>query len=558
VDLKQTGGPLGALAVLARADPSLPGPETWTSLTDAEGRYQIRSIKPGANYVLAADHDLWAAVEVPVVVPPEGELVEDIVLVGGYLVHGYVMDNTGSPVVGAELTLMPLMEAQLRPFDPTVPRETTLVDETGRYRFEHVSAGMRALTVRAKGYGTKTAPNVSVGGSPDDPIEQDFRLEPGVAIAGTIVSPGRQPIAGARVEAISFTSEMSSRALATSDEQGRFRIEDVGVGQYTVRATAEGWGEAREDRVEGGRTDVRIELVEQGGVAGAVIEGASGRPVPDFTIDLRLVNPQNSLYGRSMLRRPFQGRTDGRFELGGVDHGRYVLEASAPGFAPAYSDPFDVVQGIVTPDVVVRLSTGGSIVGRVVDAGGAPVAGAKIETQDNGFIRNPFQELLGGMVPRTTTVARGRSDADGRFEIALLAPEVYQLEVSHPEFTTLVLRDVRVADSPTATELGALLLARGASIRGTVYDQSGVPALNATVNLTGNPTQPGLSYQARTTSSGTYVIEHVQPGGYQLHALRDTTGGNPFDGLVDMHKSRVDVNLFEGSEIVQDLFLGGR
>ena len=64
-----------------------------------------------------------------------------------------------------------------------------------------------------------------------------------------------------------------------------------------------------------------------------------------------------------------------------------------------------------------ELAVDGGLSGRIVDnRTGEPVAGAKVSTFDNGYVPNPFSEMLGGLVPRTTTDRKVRTDAEGRFE----------------------------------------------------------------------------------------------------------------------------------------------
>ena len=157
------------------------------------------------------------------------------------------------------------------------------------------------------------------------------------------------------------------------------------------------------------------------------------------------------------VRMPW-GVEDGNDE--GAEAGTYVLQGMARNFAPTFSDSFTVTQGLETPDVVVRMTQGGTITGRVVDAQTRePVAGALIATFDNNYIENPFTTLLGGFIPRMTADVKTRSGEDGTFELPALNPEVYQLQVSHPEFTRNVMLDQRVwADRGAGVAVVGLLL----------------------------------------------------------------------------------------------------
>lgn len=222
------------------------------------------------------------------------------------------------------------------------------------------------------------------------------------------------------------------------------------------------------------------------------------------------------------------------------------------------NDFFVVSQGIVTADVRVELGQGGGLSGRIVDnRTGEPVAGAKVSTFDNGYVPNPFSEMLGGLVPRTTTDRKVRTDAEGRFEIEKLTAATYQLQVEHTDYPNRILKDLQVREGQV-NDLGSIRLVKGAVIRGVVYDAAGAPLSNARINLTTN--QPGVLYPGtiRSDAEGRFVVPNVDPGPWTLSAVRpeSESAGNPFGPIIDMKKSEVQVMVSSGQEVTQNLTIG--
>ncbi|QDU69104.1 carboxypeptidase-like regulatory domain-containing protein [Engelhardtia mirabilis] len=552
-----TGGDLAPFLALAGAQ--VDQGEIWTASTNNLGLYSLSGMEPGNGYTLVVEHEDFAPKEVALVeVLAEGRKTYDIRLDAGYMIHGYVFDHsTATRLMGAELTLVPLMFAQLPPDDPKLQaqKRTATTNEEGYYRIENVSAGMRQLTAMASGFGAVTIGNLNVIGD-KKMVNQDFRLEPGTLIAGQVVQRDGSPVAGARVQALSYGGQKSSRGEALSGADGRFEVVDLMEGTYSVFAEAEGWDVARVNRVEAGDTGVRLEMDLLGGVSGRVI--ADSRPATNFTVALRMLNPHTATPGRPMKSANFTGRTDGTFSLAGVGPGRYIVEGRANGFAPTFSDQFEVVKGESTSGIQVNLTRGGGIVGRVLDRDGEPVSGARVTTYDNTYVRNALSQVFDALMPRVTTEANGRTDSEGYFELALLSPDVYQLMIEHPSFTTKTLKDVRVVSAEEPTDIGTIEVRVGSTLIGTVYDSSGAPLAGGTVTVSGNSDAPGVAYNTRTAANGAYVIRNIVPGRYTVHAQRPMEqGGSPFEGIVDMNRSRREVVLSEDREFSQDLYLGG-
>ena len=557
VVLKRGGGPAGLVALHLLAGTGPPPAPSRSVRTDENGLFEVLDVEPGTDYIIVADHADFAPKEVAMVeVRKDEQTYEEIRLEAGYTVLGYVHDDGGQPVEGAELRLVDLLFAQLPSDDARVDAMTATTDIEGHYRFEHVAAGMRSLTVTKEGFGAQTANNLSVGGEVPT-VARDFILQPGFAIAGQVVSPSRQPVANAKIRAISYDSGRNSSGFGTSDDDGNFHIPDLAEGSYSLVADAPGWGTARLNRIEAGDTGVLVEMIQQGTVMGRVLTESGSQPVSDFNVFVRVIIPNSTVYGRRAGKTEVRGSADGSYEIGGLDKGQYVVEAVAPGYAPSYSETFEIEQGLVTSDIVVRVSPGGLLRGRVLSgATGEPLEGARITTHDNIYVRHALIDVLGGAVPRTTTDRTAVTDANGEFELSNLWPDVYQIQVAHPDHMLLIRKDIRVNGGGAETNLGDIRLDVGGGVTGTVYDHTGQPLANATVSLSGNPQDPTAFYQARTDAQGRYTLRNAVPGQYRLHATRPYDQSNPFGAIIDMNTSQVTINVTNAGTVNQDLSIG--
>ncbi len=527
--------------------------DAWTAFSASDGTFSFRSLTPASDYFVTAEHESFSkSTRDGVLVPPEGQTSVNLKMIQGYTLSGVIMDNaTGAPIQGAELLLQGVL-AMLPGSDPNQGMKAVSAKD-GTYAFKNVSAGTRNITVRADGYGSRTRNNKLFGGPVEEVIVQDFRLDIGQCMTGRISGPDGAGLYNAVIEVTSYETVQISRGSGTTDKDGYFKICDLAEGNFMLIARATGFSDYRMTRVS--LTDTpQITMERQGGVMGSVVTIEDGQPVTDFRAIVRSVAPGSTAYGRTVSQGPFKNE-EGTFELQGLEAGTYAVQIEAPGYAPTYSDTFVVTLGLITPDVRVEVGQGGSLSGRLVNATtGEPVSGALVETYDNNFVSNIFTDMLGGLVPRTTTLRKTRTDKDGSFTLELMAATTYQLQVDHEDFPRKLIKDIQVREGMDE-DLGTIRMAPGAIVRGTVYGPDGRPLAEAKISLTGDFPYPGL---IRSDDEGRFVLRNVQEGTYRLSAVNpgNDSANNPFGPIIDMKKSEVRITVFEGREITQNLNLG--
>lgn len=275
-------------------------------------------------------------------------------------IRGRVVDAIdSSPIADATVTLR--------------SRGGDALDETsasadGVFSFDE-SGDAEMVVAAAPGYAMQA--KAIVGG------EIVLEMDGAVTIAGIVVDPGGDPVRDAEVwisdrERVFFDPPVVS-STARTDAAGRFVVEDAPSGTLIAHAEHEDFASATLELGGFGpgrrKEDVRIELGDTGVLFGRVVDesGASvgGAVMTWVPEDQRLrEHDATSISG-----------ADGRFRFPKLAAGRGLVRATSTGLDGA-ADAEVVVGADVSVDVVVDLLP--RLIGMVVDAAGAPVAGATV------------------------------------------------------------------------------------------------------------------------------------------------------------------------------------
>jgi protocatechuate 3,4-dioxygenase beta subunit len=513
------------------------------AITDQDGVYRFANVEPYEFYMVEATAEGYSMGAVDsIAVGETGDFeAPPVQLALGATLTGLVRDTGGNVVPGAILTLSDQFH---RPGMELAPGSLVATsDGGGRYIIENIPAGNRTLTIEADGYG-----NMSFGGlvfRNTDPVERDVVLEIAEMISGRVISKTGQPIEGAEVMAMSYTnSSRASRDVAFTSSDGEFVLDALSPGQYTIAVRATGFRPGSESRVKTGASGLVIQLSPQATITGKVL--ADGVPVPEYKVRLRQTyanNPATSAVGQELTF----SEADGSFMIDSVQPNTYVVQATAPGYAPSYSDEFQVQIGMPVKGVIVHLTRGGALLGVAIDKNGKRIPRPRVSTHDNTWANTVFDQALGDQFPTNATSRKVTGQADGRFKISGLKGETYQVRVNAPGYCELILQDTYVADGAD-TDLGEVTLMKGGTVSGQVLDATGSVVPGASVNLRPDGRPDGLprSYSARTGADGKYTITGIYPGAYLLSAMR---GGRANDFLGELaHEQDTTQRLTIGDE----------
>ncbi|MDA0934150.1 MAG: carboxypeptidase-like regulatory domain-containing protein [Planctomycetota bacterium] len=317
---------------------------------------------------------------------------------------------------------------------------------------------------------------------PSGRIEARIQLDPGHAVTGRVVDEAGAPVEGAIVldlggfgesvmgfdlQAIvgleMMTLGADERGVATAVD-GTFRLGGYESPGTEVKLAAVRWPDLEPARGKGvvGGPGVELRMLATTAVSGRAVDARTGEPCESFTARLR--QRQFMVMERDVARANPESIADGRFEIAGAPRRTLELVVEADGYAPSIQR-VDTSEGAV--DVgEVRLEPPASIEGVVVDANGAPVAGAAVRVARGGPMDSPFVAgLLGGDEGLAT-------EADGRFLIEGLSGRSARLVVDAEGFATMRSHAIRFAAGDVVRDV-TLELSRGGVITGRIEDGAG-------------------------------------------------------------------------------------
>ena len=442
-------------------------------------------------------------------------------------VAGVVVDPTGRPVAEAEVAARATDRIDSSWEMDRSPRSHAVTDAEGRFRIGGVEpGGSRELRVVAEGYAP--AERIATAGEP-----VRIALARGAEVTGRVFDAHGTPAGGAeanlyrlpeggamRLETVDGERVSDAEAVAGAD--GRFAVRHVPPGVYDLRVVAPGWAPHDLPSLEvadGGVVDVgRIDLAPAARIAGRVVD-PEGEPVAGATVAVdrfAYLTSRVSRVSRVSSGNPRGVTTDaeGRFSVGGLAPGLAVdLHVSTQGFR------WKQVSGVVPPTeepITIELPRGVRVHGTVVDAAGAPVPRAVVESRIEIETTGPGSASRG--MSSTTTIA----DQEGRFDATGLQPGSLTLTVREPgggEGGVVLARTVEEGDvlGPLRLELVA-----GPAIEGTVLTGEGAPAVGVPVSLVRSWSREGGtgSTRAETTTDarGEFRFSGIETGPSTLRA----------------------------------------
>lgn len=332
----------GAAAVLARAT------------ADADGRFRIAGLAPGAWDVLAAAPGLSPGRADGLTLAPGQRFPLSLSLPGLGAIDGVMTDPLGQPIANAHVRVVSRGDGQ----PGALPLEAR-TDFDGRYRLAAVEVGRAELVAHERGAALGTSRSIRV--QEGQPTRTDLVLPPSGVLAGRASVGGRAPPLGTAVVATPLRGGVGALqvARAVADAGGNFRLV-VPAGEYRVHAApadaavADLRGAPAFARVDPGATAVvqlgvmpasdegglEILVLEPGGAPSSGAEVALSRP-DDARVALAVragedgrvrLAREMGLAGRAVAVRAWNGGRSGTF-VGTLPATGAVVVSLAPGAA---------------------------------------------------------------------------------------------------------------------------------------------------------------------------------------------------------------------------------
>jgi hypothetical protein len=310
-----------------------------TVTTRGDGRFDLPDLLPGAYrlHALREGHE-----PVTTSFDLEASRSFELALPGGAALEVRVLES-GAPYAGvATVTL----ERTDRPVATDVSRTLRAAD--GRLVLEGAPTGTWTVTVEAAGGRVGRAPapvDVSAGRRSSAVVE----IAAGAVLEGRVVGPSGAGVPGATV---GLRRDGRARRAATTDGEGRYRIEGVAAGTFEMRTSGPGGapdvrevtlsaGERRTEDValgEGGRLVVRVVDARGRPRAGARVLAGSRLVVPDASAPRTAADgtvtiehlPEGEVVLRASADDGTSARGRARVRPGATETVVLTLEAPAP------------------------------------------------------------------------------------------------------------------------------------------------------------------------------------------------------------------------------------
>lgn len=516
-----------------------------TALTDARGEFALDHLDDDEEmWVVFVENEGFTSKQHQIDGPEERAKPLILTLERGLDLEGRVVDENGAPLRGATV---------YAGFSPHAdPRVNAVSHDDGSFLLRNVSRNEVRVGAELAGFAPHSH-EVHLPARGPLGAALELVLERGVTLRGRVEDSNGAPVEAATLH-LMVDGEFGANLSAKSDEHGRFEIASVPAQAHlelSISASGFLYGHHRVDVVE---SEQRIVLERAAGIAGRVIDAATGEPVRRFRV--RFVTPQLESGERALYGYTANWGIDGvlfddergewNTDAEALPVGCVVgIEIRAPGYGPLVLPRVTSRFDPAPDDVVAELGPGCSVRGLVVDrTSGAPVAGARVRVvSDRDRERGRRAEGSGS--------AAATTDALGRFEFDSLPRETIWLSVEAERFALAVdgPLEMPAAGDPAPR---AISLTQGGAITGQLLGADGAPRAKQVVVITRLVAEPSFSRDVElvTDANGSFRAEGLAPGEHQLSVALEHDYGTVFD------LSRT-IQVSDGVEIEVELRPGG-
>jgi hypothetical protein len=537
----------------ARAYVSAPQlPEGRGTLTDDNGVFELNEL-PAGRYTLTVSKTGFVTLSYGQRRPlqagtplqlGDGQQMDSIEfrLPRGSVIAGRIYDELGDPMPGASVRVMRYQYAQGE--RQLVPAGTAQTDDQGVYRVWGLNPGEYYLTAITQ--------NFNFGPGRGGPGGRGFTARGGAGRGGVA---GRGAFTGPPGPSLDLgVNEELLKAYAPTYYPGVGSINEsrpvtVAVGQELLDV------------------NFNLLLVRTAQVTGSVTS-ADGSITYSGQVSLA---PETGAGpgGRGQPGVNFGGRInwEGRFSIGNVPPGRYVLRARGTDTDPALfaAQPLTVASGDLT-DIAVILFPGASIAGTVSFEGTNPPEMSRVR------ITAPSAETGGSLGPNPNA----RVDKDGNFTLEGVAAGSHWIrsagQLNGWTLKSVLVTNREVIDTPIELRSGEAVSSvrlvftnKQQEINGTVTNEQGQPVTDFTVLAFGvdpdlwRPLARQIA-TARPDQNGKFQIRSLPPGNYYLVTVDPAEQGEWFEpAFLDQHRTAAArVTLGDGDIKTQDFKISSR
>ncbi|MFQ5808866.1 MAG: carboxypeptidase regulatory-like domain-containing protein, partial [Armatimonadota bacterium] len=430
----------------------------------------------------------------------------------GATIVGRVVDDEGTPVSGARVTAYCREPDGIGRVSPIWRDSPALItDDEGRFVMGRLVAGEWSVSAEARGHLRQSA-QAPVGNEGEHEVQIVLpRAWSGTLRGQLFAADGETPVAHTLliVELLVRRDDEFRRiemAEAHTDDEGRFGVQ-VDKGIHAVKVMPTGWLPSTVELQPSDRDTetLTLQTLPPAGVRGTLQLGDA--TIPPAGLYVLAVRPgedadvddlvRGELDYEQGLAKVMPGETE--WEITGLEIGDFDVFTYAPEVPPSIPKRVQVMSG-ETAEVVVDVALPGGVSGRVVTAGGIPLAGARVYAYPSG----------GGVKSQRW---RTETDEQGRFELDGLTPGPARVRAFATGYASSPSNRVTIVALDMLQDVDFEMVA-GGKIAGAVRRRDGRPLLGMyRVRLELEPERYRTAY---TEADGTFGIERVYPGTYRL------------------------------------------
>jgi len=323
---KPRAGVMVSASLSGMAQPAGSGRLNGNTRADEKGHFAIYGLRDGSYELRTWEQGFYAER----LVVPTGTTDARLVLRQGGTLLGRVTGG-GLPVAGASVRAQIVspdgQQSQFVGWGRT--------DDAGVFRIQSVPPlAPFTVTITHDSYKELKVENVRASDR-----QQDFVMDPGLRVAGIVVDPDGDPVAGAQLY-ISVPGGFNKRVTAGVD--GHFEAGGLAEGTYQITVQESGLNLIRGQSVQVTAGDHSLRIVVQRGesISGMVVD-AEGQGVSGLRLEALDASG-------NVVASTWVWDDAGSFQLRGVPRGTYTLRATTGGVAVAGEQPPPQRTGQVT------------------------------------------------------------------------------------------------------------------------------------------------------------------------------------------------------------------
>jgi hypothetical protein len=511
-----------------------------TCTTRADGTFHFPlAAERDARLELATDHLVFSS-RVPQIKGSKADQdLGDLAVVKEGMLRGVVQDEHGKPIADVNVNVG-AGELGFAGFGALSSAKT---GADGKFSLGMLRPGRWTLRT-ASGQFLPTVQEFTL--APEEQRDTVVVVRPGQAIAGQVVDERGVGVSGCKVGSKRKESRggvaierFATDESATTDAGGFFTLSGLSTETATVRTFDAGHTSATAADVPVGTGNLVLRVERLGSVEGVLV-GADGTPVEGSRVVAR---PKGQGPGDVMfepgedlpLARGNGGGTtaaDGTFRVEGVRPGMVTVAATGEGHLPVQKADVQVLPAQTVKGVRLVADLGAMARVTVVDEGGAPVAGAKVQAKrpaeggapgnGTGFrarrvgVSNDNGDVHVGAGPEGLGTAT--TNAEGVALLTGLPAGEVQLVATHAEFAPA--KAARATLPKSGTVDAGLTLRKPGFAEVLVTGADGAQASGVSFRVSGPVSEDSRDVSGKTNDAGLGVVGPLAAGNYTVVLLR--------------------------------------